>query len=755
MAVALLPAPAGWRASGQTPTTAPAVGPSADRAEALQFSRDVIAERNNTPRARRGEAERLIKYRWPEAIDLAIELLKSPDASTRLTVCDGIASVGMQDPSVLDGHLVDPLVVALGDPEPTVAAKAAQALSCFRDGGVAPRLGVLAADGSAPLPQRLSAIDALAPNIGDRRMIEQLIGLLDVPSEEIRTRALAALAPAAAEDLGRDVNRWKQWWEAVARLDERQWLEGRVRLFSQRNRTLQNELNRVRTEAEQRSTLLSKRLEEALREGYRLIGDAQQRQDALLAWLREPVVEVRLIAMAIISGQIQDGTKPSDSLRTELKTHFADESAEVRRRALLIVGALNDPADAEAILARLSTEKDPAVREVALRVLGQLPTPASIPLLIAEIRNPDAPVACVAEAAKSLGLLALDARARATGGVADATGEQNSPGRQGLVGKGTIEASSLAEAVEPLKLRYAAAPAPDLRLRESLLVAMAQIGDPSCSAEFVSALDSTEPQILASALVGIKAIGGAHQLSRLMALTEHSDARVRQRAIEALASLGSESVHLERLAARLNPAVEPSDACRQAAWVGFRQLLKTKAMSVRLEWSDRLKTLPDLQRDYLEELAAEMAGQNPPRAELRGVRRRLAESYAAAGHASEVLPHWIALYKALAADGDPEAIAVGQSALGAALAARRNDACVELVTQLLASADATLADAVIDALDESMRSLAAAGDVPAAEALRAALRSVPTESCPPGLQILLNGEMPPAPASNGSPVPGP
>ncbi|HEY3245753.1 MAG TPA: hypothetical protein VGM03_20600, partial [Phycisphaerae bacterium] len=98
------------RIRGQAPTTAPVAAAGEDRATALQFSRDVIAERNNTPRARRGEAERLIKYRWREAVALALELLKNPDATTRQAICDGMVSAGAQDPSVLDVRLVDPLI---------------------------------------------------------------------------------------------------------------------------------------------------------------------------------------------------------------------------------------------------------------------------------------------------------------------------------------------------------------------------------------------------------------------------------------------------------------------------------------------------------------------------------------------------------------------------------------------------------------------------------------------------------------------
>ncbi len=704
-------------------TTAAATQPAEDRAASLQYSRDLITERNNTPRARRGEAERLLRSRWPEAIALLVELIKSPDPTTKLVVCEALRAAGCQDPTLLSAPLAEPLVGLLGDSEAAVADAAADALSCFRNGEVAARLGELAADTSATMPQRLNAVDALAPNIERRTVVEQLVRLLESPSEELRTRVFAALAPAALEDNGRDVGRWKAWWQRVSALNEQQWLEDRVGLFAQRVRSLQGELARARTDAEQRSTQLSRRLEDFAREVYRLIGDAEQRRDVLIGWLRDPQVEVRLVATAIISGEIQDGTKPVEGVREELKKRFDDESAEVRRRALQLVGALNDPADSESIIQRLAGEKEASVREVALRVLGQLPSAAAVPVLIAEIKHPEAAAACVAEAAAALGALAV---------------------------KGVVDPASSSAVVEPLKARYAAAGKAEVRLREALLSAMAQLGDQAFTPEFVAGLSENDPKILAAAIPGIRAVGAAEHVPQLMTLTEHSDARVRQRALEALAALGGESVHLERLASRMNPATEPNEACRQSAWNGLQQLLKTRPLAMRIEWADRLKTPQERQTTYLEELIAELAAQNPPRAELRTLHRKLAEIYASQGRDAESLPHWLALYRLLAAADDPGAAGAFDAALHAALAARRNEAVTELVA--LSVEHEQVIEPMVATIEAHLQALNS-DDASEAESLRAALKA--SEKCPPLLLAMLNGRPASAPEDGAEPQASP
>ena len=67
--------------------------------------------------------------------------------------------------------------------------------------------------------------------------------------------------------------------------------------------------------------------------------------------------------------------------------------------AIEIVGALNEPADAGALLDRLKLEQNESVRETLLRVLGKLRNAVAVGPLIDELTRLDAPDSAVARAA--------------------------------------------------------------------------------------------------------------------------------------------------------------------------------------------------------------------------------------------------------------------------------------------------------------------------------------------------------------------
>ena len=170
----------------------------------------------------------------------------------------------------------------------------------------------------------------------------------------------------------------------------------------------------------------------------------------------------------------------------------------------------------------------------------------------------------------------------------------------------------IAPAVEPLERRLAAAPAEALRLRAALLGAMANIADPAFADELSAGLDETEPDLLVPALRGTRALGVADRVPRVLSLTTHADPRVRRWAIEALGVLGSEPTHVEALVSRLNPAIEPNETARQAAWTGFGQITAKLPPDARLQWADRLTELPDLQVTYLAQLVNDLDRSRPP-----------------------------------------------------------------------------------------------------------------------------------------------
>lgn len=637
----------------------PLVAPPEEHASLQEF-RTIIENTEDSMPTRRIQAEKLLRVATPEATDVAMELLSNSSApSTRIVICDAIASVGAAQPELLSEHhgrLVEVLLPLLADSAEGVATQAARALAAFPDGGVTQRLGELARNINAPIHQRIGAVRALALNVYRRDVVRQLIGLLPTENGEFRAAIFEALRATSREDFGDDVARWNQWWQQQEdQVSDIEWMTRRARLFYQRLTVSERELHGLRDGFEQQRAVLAARVTALLREVYRLTPQPAQKDEALLRWLEDPLVEFQLAGLAIVRDQLQDGNLPSDAVVTAVMGELNSPAPAIRRAVLGIVGALNVPDGANAVLALLADERNVSVRQTALRVLGQCRDPVAIPILIAELNDPAAPMECVSEAAVSLGVLG---------------------------GKGKVDPAVIAPAIPVLRQRLEQTPPDDLRLREALLRAMAGVCAPEFAPVFAAHLALDEPQLLLPAIRGVVCLSDASNLDRLVSLTGHADPRVRELACEAVGALGSEPAHLETLIGRLSPAAESSDAVRQAAWSAWRAILSRKPPAERLQWVERLPETPDRAIAYLHDLVGDLATLNPPPPELNLARRQLASLYVKRGDSAAALPLWQQLFEGLRATNGPEADEVGIALLSAALGAGRPNVARDTMLQL-------------------------------------------------------------------------
>ncbi len=674
----------------------------------LEWARVVITDTGASPEARRVAAEALLEIDQQVATDLAIELLQTNgDPRPRIAVCEAVSAVAGRNPDLLDERLVAPLLELLGEANDSLRSGAATALAGFPNGQVATELGELAATPDAPLPQRLTAVDALGQIVDRRQVVQQLISLLDSESDDVRERVFAALKPAAGRDCGTDVDCWERWWQEKSALGPADWWRDRAELFKQRNRELQDSAARQRESSEQRLDALSRRLHTELEAIYRLT-PLPQREGLLVAWLNDPLEIYRAAALARVAADLSDGNKPPDGVRTTLAARLADESPVVRRRVLEVVAVLGDRSFSEHVRARLNHENAPEVREALLYTLGRLQDPAAFAPLIAELGAPTATPGCVVETASSLSLLA------AQGNVAD---------------------DDLLAAVGPLKERLAATPADAVRVRAALLGAMASIGAPDFTDEFLANLDGDNPDLLLAALDGVKRVGDSTRIDRIAALAAHGDARVRRRVFDALAALGGPE-HLEALVQRLGPSAEPNEAVRQAAWVAFCAILADQAPDVRLQWAGRLAEVPERETEYLETLTKDLSSRQTPVEELNFARRRLATLYDGQRRQAESLPLWRELWVGRGTSNSDEAGAIGLGYVQAMLAAGRYENLAEVVPEL--RKDTGRAQQVEDFLLAHLEHLRATGTEALCQAYLEALSRLPADSLSAGFREALS-----------------
>lgn len=672
--------------------------PTPEQQEELDNARTIITADGNTAETRLITAIRLLRMHTAARIDAAVELLANEAGQEAATaMCRAVATIGRRQPELLDNRLVDPLLSLLGNASDEVSAVAATALAVFRDGGVAERLGVLAGDEQRPVPERYAAIGALALNNDRRVAVKELIQLTTSSNPSIVRRALDALRPASRVDHGDDVKAWDVWWRQKLSLDDAEWLRDRLDLALERNSTLRSDNMRLRRDARQGSMIVAQRTAELLRRIYQLTTQQAQRDESLLQWLDDPMAVYRLSALGLVREQINDGVRPAPSIREAVKECLSASSPEVRAAAVEIVGVLTDPNDAAVLLDLLPNEADLRVRETMLRVLGRLGNAQAIDALIAELKEPSADLNCVREAARSLGTLHA---------------------------QGQIAHTTIAPATGPLLQRFEDAPKNNLRLREALLGAMAEIGDPQFTPAFVANLSSGAVELLLPAIRGIQIVVGHERIDRLLALLTHNDPRVRQLAADAVGVLGSDAAHLGALIARVNPDAEPNAGVREAAWIGFRALLHRQSAVVSYRWADRLDNLRDRQISLLEELIAAWAASATPPPELSMARERLWPILEETGKHIDAIRHLQQLRKDLPLDS-PRSVELASELVRVSLVSGRFDRTADIIKDVATSTDTIMDTAIINTLARFIDAAVTRGAVATLAPLFAQLESLP------------------------------
>ncbi len=696
----LFPSSGAARASEPIANNTPETQEDSHHLAQLANCRAGITDVAARPQDRKRWIETLLAFDTPQARQLVVELLESSEnPAAQEDLCRVIAQFARTTPERLATAFIDPLLRLLDSEKDGLRAAAVDALADFPGSEVSARLCGLAARPDITIVKRLAAIDALASKADHREVIGELMTLLDAGVPEITDRVVTVLEPMCRQGFGADVDRWKKWWAEKSQLSEERWLADQLQIHRDRHRSLAEAFTAYRDSAEQQRAALANRLGEFQREVFRTTNNEQERAAKLAAWLDDPLVQVKRAALGIIRARIGDeGKRPTGEVLAALLRLLKEGEPAIRRETLLIVQTLNDPAVVDAVLEQLRNESDGAMRHAVLRAIGRLNDPKAIPALVREIANPSAPPECLHEAAVALGQVAAQSQDR----------------------------SELAAAVPALKKRYESLGNGDFTGRAALLAAMAGIGDASFAPEFLAALGSEEVRLLRPAIRGFSAIGDQSQLPRLRTLMSHGDPLVRLDAVDAIGAFGSEDADLESVLTRLSPTVEPNDAVREAAWNAFRQVAGRKPLAERIESSERLREMPELEETYLLELSAGLPPSNGHGPELAAIQDRLATVLTGRGKYGEAVSHLRNLYESSVANRRSGAADIGMRWLEAVLRSPGEPPIAETVERLASDGDESVRGRVVACIAGYAATLQGPQDADRIRALLTSLRKVPS-----------------------------
>jgi hypothetical protein len=309
-----------------------------------------------------------------------------------------------------------------------------------------------------------------------------------------------------------------------------------------------------------------------------------------------------------------------------------------------------------------------------------------------------------------------------------------------LASRTQIDRAALAPAIEPLRHLFATASAENVRLKSELLGAMADIGSEAFKPEFLANLNS-ELDLLLPAIRGVEAVGAVDALDRVSVHLSHSEARVRQRAVEAIGSLSTQESHLNELRTRLDPKIETNEGVRSAAWNGFRKILSRLPAPNRLSWVERLGDLPDLQRQYLTALIEEWSTNTNP-TNLENALTTMVALQQESGRPDDLIKYLQQLRRLRLANNDSAAHRTTLELLDVYLEASRNRPLVELIQEAAPGWENSARESIVDRIRDRLSAMIASDDSESARTLLDDLKSLDANSLGEGWLDALEAAVP-------------
>ncbi|MCJ7543759.1 MAG: HEAT repeat domain-containing protein [Phycisphaerae bacterium] len=597
-----------------------------------------LTDASRSPKTKLEAASMWLARDEPRAMEILLGLLGANDnPSAQVAIAEAIATSPAEHP-----NFIDPLLTLLRQGDASVRAPAGRALVRQRNSGATEKLIALAKDASADGALRADLITALSA-APDKRTVEAMVGLLEDPAGAVRSAAAESLAKLTnIRAFGDDAAQWKQWWKANKDKDRSAWLVD-----------LADSLARAKAALEADNARLRERLTRTISELYDATA-VTQREAMLAGLLKDPLPDVRLIALRLVDRRIASNELVAPEVGTAVRELLADADARVRQQAAILTAGLAGSDAISALLGRLAVEDSPQVREALLTALGQLRQPEALPAVLAEINSRHENVS-----------------AAAAGAVAR------------IASRVPLDEAQRRGASEAIVLRYKAidpSAGEGLALREALLSAMGVVGEESFMPVLADALKDPSAKVRLAAVGALARVGKAAAAPALAALTADGDRGVRQAAIVALGSVGGKE-HLPTILNLTNPAVEADAMVRQQAWDVAMKLLAEADEETLAAVADSLAARDDAAAERIQILQMRVDRLKARRSErLPQAQRRLGAALMQAQRPAEAAVQLGEARAAYAAAGAPEARALWEAWVDALLAAD-DPACVTAMAE--------------------------------------------------------------------------
>ena len=551
----------------ESPSPAPAESPEQAIQRDLSQQEAILTNPNSKPEQREQAAERLVLRQRPDARDILLKALREADRPAQVAVAKALANDAKPDP-----RFIDPLLAILGR-DWTATEAAVSALANYSDNAdLLANLISFAANGTQVPKSRIAVIRGIGSFV-KKNAAAFLIGLINNVDEDSQVRNVAADAlvdMTGLQQIGRDVQQWNAWWAVNANQPDREWETAQFRNRAAHYAQVKREFER-----------LSGAIADLLTADFRRAPDAQ-RSEMVLGWLKSSESLVRVVAARIVKEQKLNGERIPPLVIEQLRGMIGDSSIEVRNEAILALGAINDAASVNPLLAQLAVETEPDIKIVIASTLARLGQVKAVDALLLLLNGP---VTRVAEAA------------------GEALRDLGESIRQDPALLAKVLASVRA------KLQLIGAQSGTENLRGILVETLAQLHDDSMLNTYLAAVDANNPRntvrirIAAAKGLGIMTAPNdkdqaANEL--VNALRRDTDEAVRLAAAKAIGNVGSFARVADALYEQSNAPREPDNSVRDMAWATLANLFDGPDATANVllsTWLDRFKDDPALRND--------------------------------------------------------------------------------------------------------------------------------------------------------------
>ncbi len=268
------------------------------------------------------------------------------------------------DPDEPPRGLWRPMATMLYHADDTLVTDVGMALSRFSDPALLGRLTEAAESSDLPERERRRAIAALGHQ-RSREVAGRLVSLTAISQPAaIQSAAYKALATLTGlDELDADRRAWADWWDRSRKLDPLAWQRQLVNNFARK-------LAMRRSNDQQ----LAEKLRVAERALYQALSPTDQ-ANVLTYMLESEVAATRSLALDLAQTRLVQDVAFEQPLRRALRARLNDSSADLRRRAALILRDLADEAAADAVGTKL-IERQEGVNSVVsayLQLLSRMP----------------------------------------------------------------------------------------------------------------------------------------------------------------------------------------------------------------------------------------------------------------------------------------------------------------------------------------------------------------------------------------------